>query len=119
MPRVGIKCHLTLTNLLRPGGRFNQLIRTYGQRAPRSLQSVSRNNAGESGRDAGQRCGMHHEKNTITINHDGALMLAAGIPPNYSAIWLATQMPVAISDLSATLPMTLPIREKFVFIFLP
>lgn len=38
------------------------------------------------------------EKNTITINHDGALMLAAGIPPNYSAIWLPRrcQLPSAI-----------------------
>ncbi len=88
----------TLTNLYARAIDLNQLQLNFTASAHRPLQSVSGNNAGKSGRDAGQRWGWPIEKNTITINHDGALMLAAGIPPNYSAIWLPRrcQLPSAI-----------------------
>lgn len=58
------------------------------------------------------------EKNTITINHDGALMLAAGDTVELQCYLAATQMPVAISDLSATLAHD-PARQGKICVHFP
>lgn len=58
------------------------------------------------------------EKNTITINHDGALMLAAGDDAELQCYLAATQTPVSISDLSATLAHD-PARQGKIYVHFP
>lgn len=95
---------LTLTNLYSQSIDLNQLKLAFTASAhPDPYSPFSGSLLGNKPVTLGSDGGWPIEKNTITINNDGELLLKAGGSAELQFYLSATQTPVTMSDLTATL----------------